>query len=116
MVTEPGKKIHADHLQRNAYLYVRQSSVRQVYEHAESTKRQYALADRAVALGWPRQNIITIDSDLGQSGSTVANRDGFKKLVAEVGMGRMRASSSASRSPAWRATLPTGIGCWRSAP
>jgi len=87
MVTEPGKKIHADHLQRNAYLYVRQSSVRQVYEHAESTKRQYALADRAVALGWPRQNIITIDSDLGQSGSTVANRDGFKKLVAEVGMG-----------------------------
>ncbi len=87
MVTEPGKKIRADHLQRNAYLYVRQSSVRQVYEHAESTKRQYALADRAVALGWPRQNIITIDSDLGQSGSTVANRDGFKKLVAEVGMG-----------------------------
>ena len=77
MVTEPGKKIRADHLQRNAYLYVRQSSVRQVYEHAESTKRQYALADRAVALGWPRQNIITIDSDLGQSGSTAANRDGF---------------------------------------
>ena len=87
MVMEHGKKIRADHLQRNAYLYVRQSSVRQVYEHAESTKRQYALADRAVALGWPRQNIITIDSDLGQSGSTVANRDGFKKLVAEVGMG-----------------------------
>jgi DNA invertase Pin-like site-specific DNA recombinase len=87
MVMEPGKKIRADHLQRNAYLYVRQSSVRQVYEHAESTKRQYALADRAVALGWTRQNIITIDCDLGQSGSSVANRDGFKKLVAEVGMG-----------------------------
>ena len=87
MVMENGKKIRSDHLQRNAYLYVRQSSVRQVYEHAESTKRQYALADRAVALGWPRQNIITIDSDLGQSGSSVANRDGFKKLVAEVGMG-----------------------------
>jgi DNA invertase Pin-like site-specific DNA recombinase len=87
MVMELGKKIRADHLQRNAYLYVRQSSVRQLYEHAESTKRQYALADRAVALGWPRANIITIDSDLGQSGSSVANRDGFKKLVAEVGMG-----------------------------
>jgi DNA invertase Pin-like site-specific DNA recombinase len=87
MVMEHGKKIRADHLQRNAYLYVRQSSMRQVYEHAESTKRQYGLADRAVALGWPRQSIITIDSDLGQSGSTVANRDGFKKLVAEVGMG-----------------------------
>jgi len=50
--------ITAEHLQRNAYLYVRQSSVRQVYEHAESTKRQYALADRAVALGWPRKPII----------------------------------------------------------
>jgi len=84
---EHGKKIRADHLQRHAYLYVRQSSMRQVYEHAESTKRQYALADTAVALGWARQDIITIDSDLGQSGSSVASRDGFKKLVAEVGMG-----------------------------
>jgi hypothetical protein len=92
MVTEPGKKIRADHLQRNAYLYVRQSSVRQLYEHAESTKRQYALADRAVALGWPRANIITIDSDLGQSGSSVANRDGFKKLVAEVTISQRRPS------------------------
>ncbi|GAF87284.1 unnamed protein product, partial [marine sediment metagenome] len=73
--------------ERNAYLYVRQSSFRQVYEHAESTKRQYALAGRAIALGWPRERIITIDSDLGQSGSSAMNRDGFKKLVAEVGMG-----------------------------
>jgi len=79
--------ITAEHLQRNAYLYVRQSSLRQVYEHAESTKRQYALADRAVALGWPRERIITIDDDLGLSGSSAENRDGFKKLVAEVGMG-----------------------------
>lgn len=79
--------ITAEHLQRNAYLYVRQSSVRQVYEHAESTKRQYALADRAVGLGWPRERIITIDNDLGLSGSSAENRDGFKKLVAEVGMG-----------------------------
>ncbi len=74
-------------LERAAYLYVRQSSVRQVYEHKESTKRQYALAERAVALGWPREHIITIDSDLGKSGSSAVNRDGFKKLVAEVGMG-----------------------------
>ena len=79
--------ITAKHLQRNAYLYVRQSSVRQVYEHAESTKRQYALADRAVGLGWPRERIITIGNDLGLSGSSAENRDGFKKLVAEVGMG-----------------------------
>lgn len=81
------KKISCEHLERNAYLYVRQSSFRQVYEHAESTKRQYALAGRAIALGWPRERIITIDSDLGQSGSSAMNRDGFKKLVAEVGMG-----------------------------
>ena len=87
MVTEHGSKIRPEHLQRNAYLYVRQSSVRQVYEHTESTKRQYALADRALALGWSRENIITIDSDLGQSGSSATTRDGFKKLVAEVGMG-----------------------------
>jgi DNA invertase Pin-like site-specific DNA recombinase len=87
MVSEHGSKIRSQHLERNAYLYVRQSSLRQVYEHAESTKRQYALADRAVALGWPRENIVTIDSDLGQSGSSATNRDGFKKLVAEVGMG-----------------------------
>jgi len=87
MVNAELNKIREDHLQRNAYLYVRQSSVRQVYEHTESTKRQYALADRAVALGWPRGRIITIDSDLGQSGSSAVNRDGFKKLVAEVGMG-----------------------------
>ncbi len=87
MITAENNKIRDDHLQRDAYLYVRQSSVRQVYEHKESTKRQYALADRAVALGWPRERIITIDSDLGKSGSSALNRDGFKKLVAEVGMG-----------------------------
>jgi len=87
MMNGEHNKIRADHLQRDAYLYVRQSSVRQVYEHTESTKRQYALAERAVALGWPRERIITIDNDLGQSGSSTVNRDGFKKLVAEVGMG-----------------------------
>jgi DNA invertase Pin-like site-specific DNA recombinase len=87
MVTVQGRKIQPQHLQRNAYLYVRQSSLRQVYEHSESTKRQYALADRAMALGWSRENIVTIDSDLGQSGSSATSRDGFKKLVAEVGMG-----------------------------
>lgn len=59
----------------------------QVYEHTESTKRQYALADRAIALGWDNEKVITIDSDLGQSGAQSSNRDGFKKLVAEVGMG-----------------------------
>jgi hypothetical protein len=59
------QKILADHLKRDAFLYVRQSSLRQVFENSESTKRQYALRERAVALGWPLERIRTIDSDLG---------------------------------------------------
>ena len=81
-------KIKAEHLKRNAYLYVRQSTVRQVFENTESTQRQYALVQRAIALGWSRENIEVIDSDLGQSGSSAENRQGFQKLVAEVGLGR----------------------------
>jgi DNA invertase Pin-like site-specific DNA recombinase len=80
-------KVTARHLKRGAYLYVRQSTVRQVFENTESTKRQYALRQRAVALGWPADRVIVIDSDLGQSGASCARREGFKRLVAEVGMG-----------------------------
>jgi len=80
-------KVNARHLKRGAYLYVRQSTVRQVFENTESTKRQYALRQRAVALGWPADRVIVIDSDLGQSGASCARREGFKRLVAEVGMG-----------------------------
>ncbi len=61
--------------------------MRQVFENTESTKRQYALRQRAVALGWPADRVIVIDSDLGQSGASCARREGFKRLVAEVGMG-----------------------------
>lgn len=81
------QKVKADHLKRNAYLYIRQSTLRQVAEHNESTERQYALRQRALALGWSAQQIIVIDSDLGQSGASAADRQGFQKLVAEVGMG-----------------------------
>jgi DNA invertase Pin-like site-specific DNA recombinase len=80
-------KVTARHLTRDAYLYVRQSTVRQVFENTESTKRQYALRQRAVALGWDEDRVIVIDSDLGQSGASCAQREGFKRLVAEVGMG-----------------------------
>ncbi|MCP3998285.1 MAG: recombinase family protein [bacterium] len=80
-------KVTARHLKRDAYLYVRQSTVRQVFENTESTKRQYALRRRAVALGWHAGQVIVIDSDLGQSGASCARREGFKRLVAEVGMG-----------------------------
>ncbi len=81
------QKATASHLQRNAYLYVRQSTLRQVLENTESTKRQYALRERAVALGWPIERIITIDTDLGQSGASAADREGFQRLVTEVSLG-----------------------------
>jgi DNA invertase Pin-like site-specific DNA recombinase len=82
------QKVTPSQLRRDAYLYVRQSTVRQVFENTESTRRQYALRERAVALGWPIERVIVIDSDLGQSGASSADREGFQKLVGEVGMGR----------------------------
>ncbi len=81
-------KVSAQHLQRNAYLYVRQSTMRQVVENTESTIRQYALRGRAVALGWADEQIVVIDSDLGQSAASAADREGFQRLVSEVGLGR----------------------------
>jgi DNA invertase Pin-like site-specific DNA recombinase len=88
MLIELGNKVTAVHLKRTAYLYVRQSTLRQVVEHTESTKRQYALKQRAVQLGWRAEQISVIDSDLGESGASMVDRDGFQKLVAEVSMGR----------------------------
>lgn len=82
------EKVTASHLRRDAYLYVRQSTVRQVFENTESTLRQYALRERAVALGWPIERVHVIDSDLGKSGASTADREGFQKLVGEVGVGR----------------------------
>ena len=87
MNNEIHQKVQASHLKRDAYLYVRQSTIRQVFENTESTKRQYALRQRATALGWPAERIIVIDSDLGRSGEAMVDREGFQKLVAEVGMG-----------------------------
>lgn len=80
------QKVTAKHLQRTAYLYVRQSSLQQVIEHTEGRQRQYQLRERALRLGWPEEQIIVIDSDQGQSGAT-ADRAGFQHLVAEVGLG-----------------------------
>jgi DNA invertase Pin-like site-specific DNA recombinase len=85
---EKHEKVRLEHRSRNAYLYVRQSTLRQVLENTESTQRQYALRDRAAALGWDAQQIVVIDSDLGQSGASAADREGFQKLVTEVMMGR----------------------------
>jgi DNA invertase Pin-like site-specific DNA recombinase len=81
-------KITPEHLQKNAYLYVRQSTLQQVLENSESTRRQYELRQRAVVLGWPSERIVVIDNDLGQSGASAKDREGFQHLVCEVGMGR----------------------------
>lgn len=85
---ETTKKVTASHLQRGAFLYVRQSSPRQVLENIESTERQYALQQRALALGWTKGQITVVDNDQGQSGESAADREGFQKLVMEVSMGR----------------------------
>src|SRR6266567_2832591 len=81
-------KVQPHHLERSAYLYIRQSSMRQVIENVESTKRQYALRSRAIALGWRDDQIVVIDSDQGESGASAAWREGFQRLVTDVGMGR----------------------------
>ena len=88
MIGTEHQKVNAGHLKRNAYLYVRQSTLHQVFENTESTKRQYALRQHAVALGWPAERVIVIDTDLGQSGATAVDREGFQRLVTEVGMGK----------------------------
>jgi hypothetical protein len=71
------QKVKATHLKRNAYLYIRQSTLRQVFENSESTKRQYALRQKAIALGWPEDRIIVPDNDLGQSGASAVDREGL---------------------------------------
>jgi len=88
MSIETSQKVTASQLKRSAFLYIRQSTPRQVLEHTESTARQYGLRKRAVALGWQDEQVIVIDSDLGQSGASAADREGFQKLVVEVSMGR----------------------------
>ena len=79
------EKIRAEHLQRPAFVYVRQSSLTQVRHHHESRRRQYDLQDHARTLGWSQ--VIVIDEDLGKSGATAAGRPGFQRLVAEVSLG-----------------------------
>src|ERR1700741_1324740 len=81
-------KVQPRHLERGAYLYIRQSSMRQVIENKESARRQYALRSRATALGWRDEQIIVVDDDQGESGASAAWREGFQRLVSDVGLGR----------------------------
>jgi DNA invertase Pin-like site-specific DNA recombinase len=84
----PSAKIKPTHLSRNAYVYVRQSTDYQVQNNLQSQQRQYELADLAVHNGWPRESVVTIDEDLGRSGSSAAGRTGFGRLVSEVALGK----------------------------
>jgi DNA invertase Pin-like site-specific DNA recombinase len=82
-------KIEHQHLQRRAYVYVRQSTMAQVERNSESRERQYELVERAVALGWNAAEVVVVDEDQGRSAKSVDGRDGFQRLVAEVGLGRV---------------------------
>ena len=82
-------KVERQHLQRKAYVYVRQSTMAQVEHNTESLERQYELSERAVALGWSAAEVVVVDSDLGRSGKSADGRDGFQGLVVGVGLGRV---------------------------
>lgn len=88
---EISQKINASHLKRRAVLYIRQSTMKQVYENNESTVRQYALKGRLASLGWMEESVTVIDCDLGRSGADADTRDGFKQLTADVGAGEVGA-------------------------
>src|SRR5579859_6500708 len=109
MLASP-EKITARHQERHAYVYVRQSSPKQVQHHQESQRTQYALVERAAALGWPPERVHVIDTDLGQSGQD-GQRRGFQELVAEVSLGRVglilayEASRLARSNADWYALL-----------
>ena len=82
-------KIQPNHLRRAAFVYVRQSTTTQVEQNRESTKRQYALVERAQTLGWQAEQVTVIDDDLGMSGATVQGRSGFARMTAEVALGHV---------------------------
>ena len=103
----PDVKVTSAHLERDAYLYIRQSTPRQVIENTESTLRQYALREHAVTYGWPLERIHVIDNDLGKSGASAQHRDGFQELVSEVALGKA-GIVMAWRYRVWRATPQIG--------
>jgi excisionase family DNA binding protein len=80
-------KITDAHLQKTAFIYIRQSSMGQVRHHRESTERQYALQETARSLGWHPNRIRVLDADLGQSGASTTDRSDFRTLVTDVSLG-----------------------------
>ena len=104
-------KVTASHLQREVYLYVRQSTLHQVLQNTESTQRQYALREKAVLLGWPLERVHVIDCDLAHSGASAVDRAGFQQLVMEVSLGHaglvlgLEVSRLARNSADWQRLL-----------
>ena len=88
-MTDHVQKVTPDHLCRHAYLYIRQATIHEELPNSGSLQRQYALQQKAVALGWPSEGMVVIDCDLGQSGASTHDRGGFQKLVADVSEGRV---------------------------
>ena len=84
-----GGKVTSCQTGRLAVIYVRQSTKQQVIDHSESTRLQYALVDRAAAMGWAAARIMVIDDDLGKSGSSAVDRAGFQRLVTEISLGHV---------------------------
>src|SRR5881628_485485 len=82
-------KVKPAHIRRAAMVYIRQSTASQVEHHRESTARQYALVQRACDLGWPKEQVIVVDEDLGVSGESVVHRAGFARMASEVALGRV---------------------------
>src|SRR5271170_7199525 len=83
------EKIQPTHLARRAIVYPRQSTMKQLHEHKESTTRQYALRSRAVEFGWGEQKVTVVDDDMGQSGASAGWRQGFQRLAEDVAHGRV---------------------------
>ena len=112
-------KVRDHHLDRRAIVYIRQSSPQQVAEHKESTARQYALAEVAVALGWPRDRVEIIDADQGRSGQTAEGRQGFQSILAQLSLDQvgivlgLDASRLARSDPDW-APLVRSCGLFRA--
>jgi DNA invertase Pin-like site-specific DNA recombinase len=98
VVARSNAKVRLDHLERPAFVYVRQSTLFQVREHTASTARQYDLVQRAQDLGWSPAAITVIDQDQGRSGASAVDRDGFQFLIAQVGLGQAGAVLSLEAS------------------
>ena len=109
-------KICSTHRDRLAIVYIRQSTPQQIERHQESTRLQYALVERAVHFGWPRERVVVIDDDLGRTGKTIEGRLGFQRLVAEVSLGNVGLVLGIEMSRLARSYAGTGTSSSRSAP